>query len=264
MKLCFTSFLLFIINVSIGQVVTNVKTGVWSDATIWSNNIVPADTINIVLSYDIVIDTNAGCRSLNTNGHNVTVNSGFTLNVAGSTYVADSTFTDQRDGQVYKFRHIGTQVWMAQNLNYAVDTSSCYNNDTTNGPVYGRLYSWADALIAAPPGWHLPSDSEWAILVNYLGGDSIAGGQMKETGTTHWSAPNIGATNISGFTGLPGGYRSETDTFNFIGIIGYWWSSTEFTTAGDALAASLFYYSNYATRANYNKLNGFSVRCVRD
>src|SRR5258708_31739596 len=122
MRACFTSFFLFIINISIGQVVTNVKTGVWSDTTGWSNNVVPTDTINIVLRYDIVIDTNAGCRSLNTNGHNVTVNSGFTLNIAGSNNV-DSTFTDQRDGQVYKFRHIGAQVWMTQNLNYAVDTS---------------------------------------------------------------------------------------------------------------------------------------------
>jgi len=84
------------------------------------------------------------------------------------------------------FRHIGTQVWMTKNLNYATASGSwCYGNNTDSCAVYGRLYDWNTALTVAPSGWHLPNDAEWQILIGYLGGSNVAGGKMKEAGTAH-------------------------------------------------------------------------------
>jgi uncharacterized protein (TIGR02145 family) len=123
-------------------------------------------------------------------------------------------FTDSRDGQVYKWVKIGNQVWMAENLNYETPNSWWYDNNSANGDIYGRLYTWAAAMNGesssnsvpsgvqgvCPDGWHLPSDAEWTVLTDYLGGESVAGGKMKEAGTVHWNSPNTGATNSSGFT----------------------------------------------------------------
>lgn len=117
-----------------------------------------------------------------------------------------------------------------------------YNNDPANDAVYGKLYNWYAAAgiydaaslanpalrkKLAPTGWHVPTDAEWTTLTTCLGGITIAGGKMKETGTAHWQSPNQDATNSSGFTGLPGGYRFSYGSFNFIGNYGFWWSSSE-------------------------------------
>jgi uncharacterized protein (TIGR02145 family) len=142
-----------------------------------------------------------------------------------------------------------------------------YNNDSvTYAATYGKLYSWYavnDSRGLAPAGWHVPSDAEWTTLSTCLGGESIAGGPMKETGTTHWTAPNAGATNSSGFTGLPGGFRNYDGPFNAVGNSGYWWSSSENVT-GNAWARLLTYNFGNLNRGNGDKLNGFSVRCLRD
>jgi uncharacterized protein (TIGR02145 family) len=194
------------------------------------------------------------------------------------------TFTDSRDGKTYKWVKIDNQTWMADNLaylpsvsppsaesdtapNYYVygytgsDVSAAKNN--ANYITYGVLYNWPAALTACPAGWHLPSDAEWTILITYLGGHGNAGGKMKETGTTHWYSPNTGATNESGFSGLPGGYRYFTGTFVSIGYYGNWWSSAEYSSFL-AFYCSLLYdftllYWNY-----FHKDYGFSVRCLRD
>ena len=153
-----------------------------------------------------------------------------------------------------------------------------YNNDPANGAVYGKLYNWYAAAgiydaaslanpalrkKLAPTGWHVPTDAEWTTLTTCLGGETIAGGKMKETGTAHWQSPNQDATNSSGFTGLPGGYRYNNGTFYFIGYNGYWWSSSEdFTTY--AWYRDMYYYNGIALSYYYNKENGFSVRCLRD
>jgi len=178
----------------------------------------------------------------------------------------DSSFTDPRDGQVYTFRHIGTQVWMAKNLNYATAAGSwCSGNDAANCNVYGKLYTWNAAMIAAPPGWHLPGVSELLTLMNYLGGYTTAGGKMKEAGTGHWLSPNTGADNSSGFTALPGGNRSSVGgAYQFLGTVGSWWSADYYSD----LAA-------YALRIDYNSVVanpgtsaakgvGNSVRCIRN
>jgi len=182
---------------------------------------------------------------------------------------------------------IGTQVWRSINLNlsryrngdkipqvkdaaaWAALTTGAwcyYNNDPATGAIYGKLYNWYavhDPRGLAPAGWHVPSDAEWTILTNYLGGEAVAGGKMKETGTTHWIAPNTDATNSSGFTGLPGGFRFGNGTFGSIGYSGYWWSSTENNT-NDAWFRYLYYGNGYIYRSLNYKRYGFSVRCLRN
>ena len=191
---------------------------------------------------------------------------------------------------------IGAQTWTTKNLDittysdgtvipqvtdptaWAALTTGAwcyYNNDSANGTTYGKLYNWyAVAGIhdtdpntpnkkLAPTGYHIPSDAEWTTLTTYLGGVSIAGGKMKETGTVHWNTPNAEATNSSGFKGLPGGYRDFSGAFANIGSDGNWWSSTESNTA-DAWGRFLYYGSGYAYRNGFDKAGGFSVRCLRD
>ncbi len=116
---------------------------------------------------------------------------------------------------------------------------------------------------ACPKGWHLPSDAEWTQLTDYLGGESISGGKLKENDTTHWKSPNVGATNETGFTALPGGYRSENGEFKGLFNYGSWWTATE-NNAGYAWGRGLTYLNNYVYRDNIYKEIGFSVRCVKD
>jgi uncharacterized protein (TIGR02145 family) len=132
--------------------------------------------------------------------------------------VADGTFTDSRDEHEYTYKTIGTQTWMAENLNYNAVNSYCYDNNSSNCLIYGRLYTRETAKTACPFGWHLPSGAEWTTLTDYLG--TPAGGKMKETGTTHWLSPNAGATNESGFTALPGGKRYN-GAFDYLGASAY-------------------------------------------
>lgn len=173
------------------------------------------------------------------------------------------TFTDPRDGQIYATVDIGSQTWMAENLNYETPNSWTYDNDPANGDIYGRLYIWEEALTVCPSGWHLPTDEEWSTLRTFLG-EGVAGGKMKETGTTHWNAPNVAATNSSGFTALPGGYRNGYGgSFYHLGTIGYFWSATEYSST----SAWYYYLSNdggWLQDGNHSKTHGSSVRCIKD
>ncbi len=129
--------------------------------------------------------------------------------------------------------------------NNSIIEKYCYNNSTANCDIYGGLYQWNEMMqytttpgaqgICPATGWHLPTDAEWTILTTFLGGEGIAGGKMKTTGTIEagtglWYAPNTGATNESGFTALPGGYRSDNGDFDGLGYYAYFWSSTEINT----------------------------------
>jgi len=196
-----------------------------------------------------------------------------------------TTVTDI-DGNVYHTITIGTQVWLVENLKtkkYRDGTSITlvtdslawskltteaycnYNNDSNMAITYGRLYNWYainDNRNIAPIGWHVASDVEWLTLINYLGGESVAGGKLKEAGTTHWLTPNIGATNTTGFTALPGGYRNS-GVFENKGYYGYWWSSTEYS-ARDAWCRTMDYCNSNANSYDLPKDLGFSVRCVKD
>jgi len=175
----------------------------------------------------------------------------------------EGTFTDSRDGQTYKTIKIGSQTWMAQNLNYKTGNSWWYNNDPNNGAIYGRLYRWDSAQTACPDGWHLPRENEWKTLFNVLGGESSAGGKMKETGTAHWSYPNTGASDSVGFKALPGGIESNGKFYN-IGDWGNWWSSTSDSYPTLAIHVELLNDSKGVTMGTSPKSLGYSVRCVKN
>jgi len=193
------------------------------------------------------------------------------------------TVTDY-DGNVYHTIAIGTQLWMVENLkvthyqngnpipnitdnyqwgNLMTGAYCSYNNDINNVNVYGLLYNWyaaTDIRNICPKGWHVPSDTDWVTLENYLGGNLVAGNKMKETGTLHWISPNASATNVSGFTGLPGGFRSYFGS-ELLGVYGFWWSSTdifETNARGRVLVEFEDDYQNYSSP----KEDGYSIRCV--
>ena len=203
---------------------------------------------------------------------------------SGVTY---GTTTDQ-DGNVYKTVTIGTQTWMAENLRttkYNDGTSIplvtnddkwsnlstgayCNCNNTTNSDTiatYGRFYNWhaVNTGKLAPKGWHLPTDAEWIELIDYLGGLSDAGGKLKEIGATHWNNPNEGATNETGFTALPVGYRTNDGRFFNFGFQGCWWIAAEYLS-GYPLCRLVTYQHSGVGRSAMIKEMGVSVRCVRD
>jgi len=191
------------------------------------------------------------------------------------------------DGNVYNTVKIGTQVWMDENLkvthyrngndipnvtdgtgwsNLTTGAYCNYDNNPNNANTYGRLYNWyavIDNRNIAPTGWHVPSDADWQILIDYLGGYAFSGGKLKEAGTTHWISPNTGATNESGFSALPAGYRYYNGSYFSLGGDAIFWSST----AGDLDTAwyrTLSYLSTNVSRGNNDEQNGFSLRLVRD
>ncbi|WP_264521130.1 fibrobacter succinogenes major paralogous domain-containing protein [Flavobacterium sp. N1994] len=141
-----------------------------------------------------------------------------------------------------------------------------YNNDANNDKVYGKLYNWYavnDPRGLAPEGWHVPSKEEWTTLADYLGGAPVAGAALKETGTTHWLAPNAGATNSTGFTGVPGGYRN--DTFANLGFYSFYWSTTpNADNPQRCWNTALFSQTTYLGSGTNDKMLGISVRCVKD
>ncbi|NND05901.1 MAG: hypothetical protein HKN87_05935 [Saprospiraceae bacterium] len=200
-------------------------------------------------------------------------------------------------GNTYRTITIGSQEWMAENLrttHYADGTiipqvnnngtwaaanygAWCWYDTSSNYELpYGKLYNWYavnDGRGLCPNGWHMPSDAEWTTLIDFLDPEvvdpdaigtqsSVAGGKMKESGTAHWNSPNTAATNESGFSGLPGGFRFNDGSYITLGNDGYWWSSTE--SGANAWFRVLFYSSVDVSRSNNDKRLGFSVRCLRD
>jgi len=167
------------------------------------------------------------------------------------------------DGNVYQTVKIGDQWWMAENLKV---THYRNGDDVNNTATYGILYNWYtvhDNRNIAPLGWHIPTDAEWQTLIDYLGGWSVAGGKMKETGTTHWVSPNTGATNESGFTALPGGYLNSSGNILNRDHRAYLWSSTEHDGI-TSWSRRLWYTSQEVTHHSGNKQYGYSIRCIRD
>ncbi len=139
--------------------------------------------------------------------------------------------------------------------------------------TYGKLYNWhaVNTGKLAPKGWHVPTDAEWTILTNYLGGESKAGDKLKEAGPVNWGTRNTGATNETGFTALPGGRRYCLGYFEYMGWQGYWWSSTRvgneaINTGSEAWYRRLYEEYSYVNRNYYYRdmEDGYSVRCVKD
>ena len=204
---------------------------------------------------------------------------------------AENKITDI-DGNQYDVIKIGNQIWMKENLkvskyrngesiptglddNAWLNTNkgayAIYNNNNANNAIYGKLYNWyavSDSRGLCPSGWHVPGDSEWTTLTNYLGGESVAGGKMKSTGTTLWSSPNFEATNESNFSVLPGGYRNYDGSFYDVRRSAFFWSATEFEDLD--FLAWLRNLSNSTGNVGRNdnvdnfKSVGASVRCLRD
>ena len=209
------------------------------------------------------------------------------------------TFTECKDGEnnYYPVVQINTQLWMAENLKttkyndgtaipnvtdpstWQVTTSGgyCdYNNTPSNSTAYGRLYNWfaldnnAATKVASnggknvcPTGWHVPIDGEWSTLTTYLGGESVAGGKLKEVNIANWFTPNTGGTNETGFTALPCGNRLDNGTYHDVGYFGYWWSTTEYNATA-AWYRIMSYNLTAVFRSNYPKQAGFSIRCLKD
>jgi uncharacterized protein (TIGR02145 family) len=212
----------------------------------------------------------------------------FTTTAGGGGIVTNPGAGVTFDGYTYSSIVLGNgQEWMAENLrttayangdpipnvtdntiwqNLTTGAWAHYNNDNQYDNPYGKLYNWytvADPRNVCPTGWHVPSDAEWTVLSDYLGGEAVAGGKMKSTGTAYWSGSNTAATNESGFSGLPGGFRDDGGAFGNVGGFGGWWSSTEGGTdyAWDRV---LDYSAGDVNRGYDYKANGFSVRCLRD
>ena len=201
-------------------------------------------------------------------------------------FIAFVTFSGYGNSQSIK---IGTLTWTAKNLDVATfrngdpipqaksdaewvaagenyQPALCYyDNDPKNGKIYGKLYNWYavnDPRGLAPEGFHIPSHNEWSTLIRFLGGEDVAGGKMKSTGTSLWHSPNTNATNNCGFTGLPGGCRSSLGEFCFIGIEVNWCSSSEGNTRY-ASTLALVYNNGWTYRNKLSKGIGFLVRCLR-
>jgi len=210
----------------------------------------------------------------------------YATNSTGTAYGTDRTFTTKKEttgevvtdieGNSYETVTIGTQVWMSENLKttkyndggaipiimdntaWANDINgaySWYNNDEGNfKATYGALYNKyaVNTNKLCPTGWHIPQPADWTILVNFVGGSTVAGGELKEAGFTHWKDPNWNATNSSGFTALPGGYRAIDGKFKDAYFSGYWWW------------LNLNYYVGYSISGTYDPAMGLSVRCIKD
>ncbi len=201
--------------------------------------------------------------------------------------------------KTYNTVQVGTQCWLKENLNIgtmiagtteqtnnSVIEKYCYNNDTASCNVYGGLYEWAEVVQylnnatntttwnpvptglvqgICPSGWHLPTNAEWGALMTYLGGQSVAGGKLKEAGFTHFASPNTGATNLSGFTGLPGGQRWSTGEFKYQTNSGQFWTcTTGASPATDVYYGGVSYSTALATNGQFYKVTGISVRCIKN
>ena len=204
-----------------------------------------------------------------------------TFLLLGLTAIAQQTVTDF-DGNIYETVTIGEQVWMKENLksrHYSDGTPVpdvvAYNNVDSLGAIYGLLYTWDAAMKGSsqpgdqgvcPCDWHIPTDAEWAIMENYLGGSSLAGGEMKETGTEHWLPPNTGATNSSGFTGLPAGEFDayfNPNKFWLLHTAAVFWTSSQ-TNQSQAWERYLSHDDAVCGRLAWYKVMKYSIRCIKD
>jgi uncharacterized protein (TIGR02145 family) len=221
----------------------------------------------------------------------------YATNNMGTGYGNEVSFTQSEpildaDGNAYSVVTIGAQVWLGENLRTTklndgtaipyVTQGQAWTNLTTPGfcwyensesgnkEVYGGLYNWYALATEklCPTGWHVPSSTEFGTLLTTLGGDLVAGGKLKETGYAHWTTPNLGAINSSGFTGLPGGGRyslySDGGAFSDQRLKGYFWSSTEAHYSYTAFSYDLTYDQNNVYKSEYNKSDGGSIRCLRN
>ena len=255
-------------------------------------------TTSQLLSVPNAISSNNGFSRVSLTGDSLILTNGNAIIIPGislSNHTSPTSgygpnITDS-ENNTYTTVYIGTQQWMAENLkvtkyndgtaipnitdntqwsNLTTGAWSYYNNDVANNAKYGKLYNWYAVSPTTngnknvcPTGWHVPTDAEWTVLTDYLGGTTVAGGKMKEVGTTSWNSPNTDATNTSLFTGLPGGLRLNVGEYGDVGYSGNWWSSSEHNT-GSAWYRYLSKYDGNTYGDYSNKAVGLSVRCLKD
>jgi uncharacterized protein (TIGR02145 family) len=190
------------------------------------------------------------------------------------------------DGNLYHAIGIGSQIWTVENLRTTrlnngteIGLAKCfrlwsvplvpaycyYNSDDTNRRVYGVMYNWytVNTGLLCPAGWHVPQESEWTILETFLGSNETAGGKLKETGNEHWNTPNTGAINVSGFTGLPGGFRDDSAIDYDLNVSSIFWTSTAFDSNA-ACYRSLASSSGSLFKGGFSRASGAYVRCVKN
>jgi len=281
-----------------GNISSNGGTSVTQRGVCWSTTSNPTTANNTTNN-----GSGTGSFTSNINGltaNSIYYIRAYAINSAGTTYGNELSFTTTTSGIVSNpgagvtfngYTYISVvlgngQEWMAENLRTATYANGdpipniidnlaweqlntpawCnYNNSSANDTIYGKLYNCytvSDSRNVCPAGWHVPKDAEWTILTDFLGGESVAGHKMRTT--TGWEEQNRSPTNESGFSGLPGGFRSyRYGAFDNVGYTGYWWESSEHVT-NYAMARSLHHSVSYEYRDLYSKQTGFSVRCLRD
>jgi uncharacterized protein (TIGR02145 family) len=175
------------------------------------------------------------------------------------------SYTDPRDGREYLTVQIGQQQWMAENMAYESESpGAIYREDTPFLDAFGRYYSWEVALEVCPEGWHLPSEDEWDLLAESLGGHKEAGGKMKRI-SMYWTAEIDSTSNSSGFSALPAGFMEtpEDVTFTFMGDLGLFWTAGE-KNRSDAFLRYVDIESDHLKDGSGGKESGLSVRCLKD
>ena len=179
----------------------------------------------------------------------------------------DSVLVDLRDSQEYVTIQIGSQLWMAENLNYNPGSGSwVYDDDPANAGIFGRLYNWETACSVCPQDWHLPTYDEWNVLIAFLGGFSVAGTELKDTNTVLWvDHDELLATNSSGFSAIPGGLRRPDEGYYFLGYMAFFWSASEDEPGSNwAHRIMLEHEESDVERDEEAKSGGLSVRCIKD
>ena len=284
-----------------GNVNSDGGAAITTRGVVWSTS--PAPTISLSTKTSDGSGTGSFTSSLSGLSPSITYYvRAYASNSAGTGYGNEITFMttpclgissiSDIDGNSYNTVQIGTQCWIQSNLKVskyrngdAIPTGlsaavwrstnsgayAIYLNNNANDAIYGKLYNWyavADNRGLCPTGWHVPTDAEWTTLTTYLGGEGVAGGKMKSVGTAYWNNSNVGATNESGFSGLPGGFRNDGDTDYYnIGRGAFFWSATESSRDGFAWARDLFDGDVIVTKVGDNGVDknmGLSVRCLRD
>lgn len=218
----------------------------------------------------------------NSNPANPEGGSSGTYGIPWNSKITYGSVKDNRDNQTYRTVEIGTQTWMAQNLNYAGTSASpvgvWYNNNSDSGAKYGRLYTWADMMVGhassaaspsgvqgvCPAGWHVPSDTEWSILTTSIGGESSAGEKLKSaSGWMQYGTSSSNGTDAYGFRVLPAAARDETGAYLACGYSTFFWSATLFSSA-DALARAFSFMPTQVIRTRQDERYAVSVRCLKD
>ncbi|OFY36262.1 MAG: hypothetical protein A2W91_05605 [Bacteroidetes bacterium GWF2_38_335] len=266
---------------------------VWSInfTPMFSDNVLIYDYNDIIGSYcmtinDLICNSTYYVRAYTKTDVGITYGNTLTFNTKPNSIIFNSdllygTVTDI-DGNEYKTITIGTQTWMAENLevkrfrngdsipyniNFGiVNSASYYIHYNYPNVSYGLYYNWwaaHDERNIAPEGWHVPTIEEVNILIEFLGGNEFSGGKLKESGTNHWLYINANGTNESGFTALPGGGFNSTGSFQYIGETGLWWCSTEYTSS-DAYIFILYNELGSINTGPIHKEKGYSIRCIMD